>query len=99
MKDQHTKINGYRDLSQAEIDLMNKIKDKGKELEALVEEVRQHANSQYEAAKRIAATSSNVSELDRLADAQPPRWASIAETNLQQGLMALTRAVAQPTTF
>ena len=27
------------------------------------------------------------------------RWVSIGETHLQQGLMALTRAVAQPTNF
>lgn len=27
------------------------------------------------------------------------RWVAIGKTNLQQGLMALTRAVAQPTTF
>lgn len=27
------------------------------------------------------------------------RWVSIAETHLQQGFMAATRAVAQPTTF
>ncbi len=27
------------------------------------------------------------------------RWCSIGETHLQQGLMALARAVAKPTTF
>ena len=27
------------------------------------------------------------------------RWVGIAKTQLQQGFMALTRAVAQPTTF
>ena len=29
MKDQHTKITGYRDLSQEEIDLMNDVKEVG----------------------------------------------------------------------
>jgi len=28
-----------------------------------------------------------------------PRWVSIGETHLQQGLMALTRSVAKPTFF
>lgn len=28
-----------------------------------------------------------------------PRWIAIGATQLQQGLMALTRAVAQPTSF
>lgn len=35
MENQHRKINGYRELSQEEIDLMNKIKKKGAELMAL----------------------------------------------------------------
>lgn len=37
MKDQHTKIKGYRDLSQQEIDAMNSIKDAGNALGALIE--------------------------------------------------------------
>lgn len=36
MKDQHEKIKGYRDLTQEEIDLMNEVKAKGSELEALI---------------------------------------------------------------
>jgi hypothetical protein len=40
MKDQHEKIAGYRDLSQAEIDLINAIKAKGSELQALVWQVQ-----------------------------------------------------------
>ena len=39
MKDQHTKITGYRDLSQEEIDLMNRCKALGEQLGALVEEL------------------------------------------------------------
>lgn len=74
MKDQHTKIKGYRDLSQAEIDLMNKIKTKGAELGELVAELR-------------------------AAQGLDQRWISIGATDLQTGLMALTRGVAQPTTF
>lgn len=74
MDNQHTKIKGYRDLSQAEIDLMNKIKSAGVELGALVSELRSEAG------------------LDQ-------RWVSIGATDLQTGLMALTRSVAQPTTF
>ena len=74
MKDQHTRIKGYRDLSQAEIDLMNEIKAKGVELEELV--------------KKLRATEG----LDQ-------RWISIGTTDLQTGLMALVRGVAQPTSF
>lgn len=73
MDNQHRKINGYRELSQEDIDLMNEIKAKGAELEELVNKVRNSG-----------------------AD---PRWASIGATDLQTGLMALTRSVAKPTFF
>ena len=75
MDNQHKQIKGYRDLSQAEIDLMNEIKVKGAELGDLVQKLREHGGS-----------------LDQ-------RWISIGATDLQTGLMALTRGVAQPTTF
>lgn len=74
MDNQHQKIKGYRELSQVEIDAMNKIKAKGEELGALVAELR------------------NTTGLDQ-------RWVSIGATDLQTGLMALVRSVAQPTTF
>ncbi|MFI8146055.1 hypothetical protein [Acinetobacter sp. ABJ_C5_2] len=74
MENQHKHIKGYRDLSQAEIDLMNEIKTKGAELGELVAKLR--------------ATNG----LDQ-------RWISIGATDMQTGLMALTRGVAQPTSF
>lgn len=77
MKDQHKKIKGYRDLTKQEIDLMNKIKEKGGELGELINEIRSLNNSNGESL----------------------RWCSIAKTNIQQGLMALTRSVAKPNFF
>lgn len=74
MDNQHKQIKGYRDLSQQEIDLMNRIKEHGASLEALVSDLKQTAN------------------LDQ-------RWISIGATDLQIGLMALVRGVAQPTSF
>jgi hypothetical protein len=35
----------------------------------------------------------------RLSDGLDQRWVSIAETHLQQGIMAAVRAVAQPESF
>lgn len=75
MDNQHRKIKGYRELSQAEIELMNEIKTKGAELGEL------------------------VSKLQTAGDTLDQRWVSIGATNLQTGLMALTRSVAQPTFF
>lgn len=40
MDNQHKLIKGYRDLSEAEIALMNQIKAKGEELKVLVEELQ-----------------------------------------------------------
>lgn len=68
------KITGYRQLTEAEVALMNEIKARGVELGALVAKLR--------------AT-----------DGLDQRWVSIGATDLQTGLMALTRGVAQPTTF
>lgn len=98
MENQHRKIKGYRDLSQHEIDLMNEIKAKGQELQALVTKVREHTTDQ-EMASKIMTGPVGKSESERIAAAQPGRWVSIAATDFQTGLMALTRAVAQPTTF
>ncbi|MBP7616310.1 MAG: hypothetical protein KA756_11710 [Steroidobacteraceae bacterium] len=83
---QHRQIKGYRELNQAEIDLMNKIKAKGAELGDLVNELRQ-------------ATGPRTSDDDQARPEADPRWVSIGATHLQQGLMALTRAVARPTFF
>ena len=74
MENQHRHIKGYRELSADEIALMNRIKQKGLELEALVRQLRETPG------------------LDQ-------RWVSIGATDLQTGLMALTRGVAQPTSF
>jgi hypothetical protein len=82
---QNSPILGYRDLSQAEIELINQIKSQGSALDALLGDVR----------KNIADTSAEFGT----GDAEHYRWVSIAHTHLQQGLMALTRAVAKPTSF
>ncbi len=74
MENQHRHIKGYRELSADEIALMNRIKQKGLELGALVHQLRESPG------------------LDQ-------RWISIGATDLQTGLMALTRGVAQPTSF
>ena len=44
MKDQHKLIKGYRDLTQEEISLMNRIKTLGEELGSLIWDLRNEAN-------------------------------------------------------
>lgn len=100
MDNQHTKITGYRDLTQAEIDLMNKIKAHGAATDDLIVEVRKHLSDQNLAAVNATlGPAGTLHEQSRISGAEPQRWASIAKTDFQTGLMALVRAVAQPTTF
>ena len=99
MENQHQKIKGYRDLSKEEIDLMNEIKAKGAELGALVEKLFDHTRQQIDKANAHGIATGDFSEFQRLTDAEPHHGVATGSTNLQQGLMALTRAVAQPTTF
>ena len=93
MENQHRSIKGYRELTQVEIDLMNRIKAQGALLEQLVTDVRYHIDQQ------MVDSEGDYDEIDRIIEANPDRWVEIAMTDLQTGLMALTRAVAQPTTF
>lgn len=74
MNDQQTKITGYRALTEAEIDLMNQVK---------------------EMAMRVG----EMCEVLKQAPGIDSRWLSIGATQLQQGFMAVNRAIAKPTTF
>lgn len=105
MENQHRKISGYRELTQEEIDLMNEIKAMGPALDALLVRVLTHIGVQQERSRLSTITmdderaAETAALRDRLAAAQPARWAAEARTDLQKGLMSLTRAVAQPTFF
>lgn len=49
--------------------------------------------------KGLAAKAGVELEIVNNAPEVDKRWVSIARTHLQQGFMALTRAIAKPTTF
>jgi hypothetical protein len=83
MDQQHTLIKGYRDLSKAEIDAMNRIKDLAEQVGALCNSFDGPTGDGGDAGSFFPDT----------------RWLRIAETQLQQGFMALTRSIAKPTTF
>lgn len=73
MDNQHRKISGYRELREDEIDLMNLIKEHGKILDELCD--------------NIASVGGDG------------RWLAIGKTDLQKGMMALTRSIAKPDFF
>lgn len=108
MQNQHQKIKGYRDLSQEEIDLMNRIKEKGAELLALQAELVGRLDTDLEVKKEAAFKSKfapndfasvECQELERFKEAEPLRWAQIGKTDIQTGIMALVRAVGQQTSL
>lgn len=74
MENQHKLIKGYKDLSQDQINLMNKVKQKGIELGELIQSLR-------------------------LSEDVDSAWILIGETQLKQGLMAITRAITKPDFF
>ncbi|MGO2154435.1 MAG: Acb2/Tad1 domain-containing protein [Serratia proteamaculans] len=109
MENQHRKISGYRELSQEEIDLMNRIKAKGAELLALQVELAGRLSTDYEVKLANACdaqhgtgfdvyqgSSDEAQEFRRFMAAESTRWAAIGKTDIQTGIMALVRAVAQP---
>lgn len=89
-------ITGYRELSQSTVDLMNRIKAHEATTMALVREVNARIDIQHVAAAHMRV--SKPKETERMKNAEPNRWASIARTDFQTGYMALVRAVAQPVT-
>lgn len=91
MENQHRKIKGYRELSQGEIDLMNRIKAKGSELLELQLELVTMLGQQH-----FDKSQGPAEEFERFEAAEPMRWAAIGKTDIQTGVMALVRAVAQP---
>lgn len=100
MENQHRKINGYRELSQEEIDLMNEVKAMGPQLQALTTKIRQHIERQRETVTdRFQDPEAQQAELARLDAAEPMKWANWGHDSGQTVLMYLTRAVAQPTFY
>ncbi len=69
-----SKIAGYRELNETEINNMNAVKEHGRKLGDLVATMRAQEDHDQ-------------------------RWISLGATHLQQGLMALTRAIAKPEFF
>ncbi|ENU92090.1 hypothetical protein F971_01977 [Acinetobacter vivianii] len=107
MENQHQKIKNYRDLTQEEIDLMNEVKALGPHIQAVITKVQKHIQSQRDAVWEGVDSSnglanhfpSNPGLEAQLDAATPERFAALAKTELQTGLMYLTRAVAQPSGF
>lgn len=97
MENQHKKIKGYRDLSQSEIDLMNKIKAHAEITKDLLDELSKHRYDQYCALNNCP--DETISGLSQDQINESIRCIQIAKTELQTGQMWFVRAVALPESF
>jgi hypothetical protein len=86
------KITGYRQLSEAEVALMNEGKALAEACGAYIEKLRLHPTTPPNSGLPLGVHASGKPMLDQ-------RWISIGATQLQQGFMAVIRGIAQPTTF
>lgn len=86
------KITGYRQLSEAEVALMNEGKALAEQCGAYIERLRKHPDVTRNAILRQESPPDRGPALDQ-------RWISIGATDLQRGFMAVIRGIAQPTTF
>ena len=93
---QQPKITGYRQLSEQEVALMNECKALAEQCGALVAKLRGHPATYSDGIPRMHET---VGGEPKYLPSIDQRWVSIGATEIQQGFMALTRAIAQPTTF
>ena len=84
------KITGYRQLSEADVALMNEGKALAEQCGAYIEKLRT-LNGQP-APANPEGSNDTMPKLDQ-------RWISIGSTDLQRGFMAVIRGIAQPTTF
>ena len=78
------KVTGYRQLTEAEVELMNEGKALAEQCGAYIAKLRAVGGSPDVPAPGLS--------LDQ-------RWISIGSTDLQRGFMAVIRGIAQPTTF
>ena len=83
------KITGYRQLSEAEVALMNEGKALAEACGVYIAKLRTHPQARAEQAPTEEGA---LQPLDQ-------RWISIGATDLQRGFMAVIRGIAQPTTF
>lgn len=80
------KVTGYRQLTEAEVKLMNEGKALAEQCGAYIAKLREH-------------TGPKTSDDDPAKLSLDQRWISIGATDLQRGFMAVIRGIAQPTTF
>ena len=101
MDNQHKKINGYRDLTQEEIDLMNEVKAKGEELRALVAKIARVIEKPLTPVTETTGdelVAGRAAPVEHEAD-DPMYWLRYADGGFRTACMYAVRAIAQPSSY
>jgi hypothetical protein len=85
------KVTGHRQLSEAEVALMNEGKALAEACGEYIAKLRQHPGA-HPLGHNVPTEPGHLPTLDQ-------RWVSIGATDIQRGFMAVIRGIAQPTTF
>ncbi len=86
------KIAGYKQLDPDQVALINEGKELGLELQRYIDKLRLHGDSSRSPGRPVDNADLGRTLLDQ-------RWISIGVTQMQQGLMAIIRGIAQPGGF
>lgn len=88
------KVTGYRQLSKAEVDLMNEGKALAEQCGAYIAKLRALPATGHDGVPFVneQTDGSQQPSVDQ-------RWISVGATDLQRGFMSVIRGIAQPTTF
>lgn len=92
---QQPKITGYRQLTEAEVALMNEGKALAESCGAYIAKLRKHPATPASGIPGIVPAAFDGALMPSI----DQRWVSIGATELQQGFMAVIRGIAQPTSF
>lgn len=86
------KVTGYRQLTKAEVDLMNEGKALAEQVGAWISKLQNHPPLSGVDPDRWQSRWTGMPLVDQ-------RWVAIGATGLQQGFMAAIRGIAKPETF
>ena len=93
------KIKGYRDLSPAELALVNRIKAHGEATGALIHDVREHYDAVLATFDTPGAEPSSITAEQEREIIEAIGWLDEAEKQLKIGQMLLVRSVTRPRGF
>lgn len=88
------KVTGYRQLTEAEVELMNEAKSLAEQCGAFIEKLRKHPSTRPGQVPGLVGD-----DFGQFLPSLDQRWISIGATDLQRGFMSVVRGIAQPTTF